>query len=256
MANKRCPCQISSRAKPTLLGFAHQESREKSNFISSRQRIIEGYTLNYQSHTFHGGQSPPTIPGQAYLTIMSEYRRYYVKGGIVFFTVITKNRARFLCDTLARKLLHEKILECRKKWPFELTAIVLVPDHLHALWTMPVGEEDYSQRWGWIKKEFTKGWLAAGGPEEFVNTRRRQRNDRGVWQPRFWEHQICDEDDFERHLDYIHYNPAKHGLAASPKDWPYSSFRNWVAKGVYSIDWAISLHKPLDFSDLDESALE
>jgi putative transposase len=187
---------------------------------------------------------------------MSEYRRFYIQGGIVFFTVITNNRARFLCSALARNILRKKILECKERWPFELTAIVLQPDHLHALWTMPSGEDDYSQRWGWIKKEFTKEWLSGGGPEEFISDFRRRRNDRGVWQPRFWEHQIRDEEDFERHLDYIHYNPVKHGLTTSPKDWPYSSFRKWVAKSVYSLDWASELTKPLEFNDLDESAME
>jgi putative transposase len=187
---------------------------------------------------------------------MADYHRYYVPGGQVFFTVVTKGRAGFLCHPIARKILGERIRECRARWPFSVDAIVLLPDHLHTLWQLPEDDDDYSLRWAWIKKEFTKAWLAAGGAENAVSAARRRRGDRGIWQPRFWEHQIKDEGDFEQHLNYIHYNPVKHGLVAGPKDWPHSSFRRWVDCGVYPLDWASPHDPPPDLSGLDEIAME
>jgi putative transposase len=187
---------------------------------------------------------------------MADYRRYYVPGGTVFFTLVTKGRARFLCEGAAPQILGQKMRDCRARWPFRVDAIVLLPDHLHCLWSLPPDDHDYSRRWAWIKKEFTKAYLAAGGREHAVSSARRRRGDRGVWQPRFWDHQIRDELDFERHFDYIHYNPVKHGLVARPRDWPFSSFHRWVAAGVYPVDWASGLAEPLRFDDLDETAME
>ncbi len=187
---------------------------------------------------------------------MADYRRYRVPGGTWFFTVVTKRRAKIFHAANARQILGDSIRRCQSQWPFEINAIVLLPEHLHAIWSLPEGDEDYSQRWGWIKKEFTKAWLNDGGTEQWVSPARRRRGDRGVWQPRFWEHQLDDENDFERHFDYIHYNPVKHDLAECPKDWPYSSFRRWVQTGVYPANWACGSHGPLNFDDLDESAME
>lgn len=113
----------------------------------------------------------------------------------------------------------------------------MLPEHIHAIWSLPRGDDDYARRSAFIKKEFMRGWLASGGSEQVVGTEQRARHRRGVWQPRFWEHVIQDEEDFERHLDYIHYNPVKHGLVASPGDWPYSSFHRWVRLGAYDPEW-------------------
>lgn len=146
--------------------------------------------------------------------------------------------------------------ECQKEWPFEINAIVLLPEHLHAIWTLPPGDDEYPKRWAWIKKEFTKEWLAQGGIEQPVSAQRQERGDRGVWQPRYWEHTLKDEHDFDRHFDYIHYNPVKHGLILSPRDWPHSSFHRWVQAGVYEPDWGRSEIGPLSFDDLDETAIE
>lgn len=121
---------------------------------------------------------------------------------------------------------------------------------------MPRGDDAYHKRWGWIKKEFTKAWLDVGGAEEPVSDARRARRDRGVWQPRYWEHTIADEDDFERHFDYLHYNPVKHGHARCPNDWPESSFHRWVKAGVYNQDWGCAAREPLNFDDLDQTAVE
>ena len=143
---------------------------------------------------------------------MPNYRRVYVPGGMFFFTLVTQGRVPILTDPDARGHLRRAFVDCRSRWPFRIEAIVLVPDHLHAIWSLPRGDTDYSIRWAWIKKEFTKSWVAEGGVEEAVSDSRRRNRRRGVWQRRFWEHSIQDEDDLERHCDYIHYNPVKHGL--------------------------------------------
>lgn len=187
---------------------------------------------------------------------MADYRRWFVPGGSYFFTVVTCGRARLFSSEIGRKLLGDKMRECQAKWPFEVNAIVLLPEHLHAIWTLPPGDAAYPRRWGWIKKEFTKAWLAAGGREQRRSRSRQLRGDRGVWQRRYWEHTLEDEHDFERHFDYIHYNPVKHGHVLSPKDWPYSSFHRGVAQGVYDLEWGSAARGLLSFDDLNETAME
>jgi putative transposase len=169
---------------------------------------------------------------------MSEYRRYFVPGGTYFFTVVTENRWRLFEQESARRLLGAVMRECAVRFPWSTVAIVLLPDHLHALWTLPPGDDRYSLRWRWIKREFTRGWLALGGSEEQRSRSRQREQRRGVWQRRFWEHTIQDDADLENHADYIHYNPVKHGLAQQPNDWPWSSFRRWVQTGHYGANWA------------------
>ena len=127
--------------------------------------------------------------------------------------------------------------ECRSNRPFQTDAIVLLPDHLHAIWTLPPDDDDYSARWAWIKKEFTKGWLGAGHEERAVSAGRARDDRRGVWQPKFWEHMVRDETDMENHFDYLHYNPVKHGYVSLPREWVWSSFHRWVRAGVYDPDW-------------------
>jgi putative transposase len=167
---------------------------------------------------------------------MADYRRYFVAGGTYFFTVVTNRRAPILRDPLARTILRSALRDCQARWPFRIDAIVLLPDHLHALWTLPAGDTAYSRRIGWIKKEFTKGWLRHDRLSTPISASRCVRRERGIWQRRFWEHMIRNECDFTCHLDYVHYNPVKHGLVPAPRDWPYSSFRRWVKLGVYSLD--------------------
>src|SRR4051812_16728251 len=122
--------------------------------------------------------------------------------------------------------------------------------------TLPSGDANYSRRWAWIKKEFTKEWLAIGGREERVSKARQERGDHGIWQPRYWEHTIEDEHDFDRHFDYIHYNPVKHGHVSDPAYWPHSSLHRWLQRGVYEVGWGAAHRGPLLFDDLNETAME
>ena len=162
---------------------------------------------------------------------MPRYRRWYVPGGTYFFTVVAYKRRRIFREEIARKCLHEAIVEIQQKWPFELVAIVLLPDHLHAVWTLPPGDDRYPLRWKRIKEEFTVRYLAAGGRELPRTASRIHQGERGVWQRRFWEHTVEDEDDLKRCVDYTHFNPKKHGYVTSVKDWRWSSFHRFVSEG-------------------------
>jgi putative transposase len=168
---------------------------------------------------------------------MPNYRRHYLPGGSYFFTVVTEYRAKILGSELARSCLRKAIKDCQVRWAFETVAFVLLEDHLHALWTLPEGDDRYSLRWSWIKKEFSKTYLAGGGQEQKRRASKRTRRERGFWQRRFWEHSLRDEQDFEKHVDYIHYNPVKHKLVTCPKDYPYSTFHSYVKQGVYDSSW-------------------
>jgi len=188
---------------------------------------------------------------------MANYRRYFQPGGTYFFTVVTFDREPLFKQPLARELLHVALAEAKQRWPFEMPAVVLLPDHLHDLWSLPPGDDRYAIRWGWNKKEFTKRWLEAGGREQPVSAAKQTARRRGVWQRRYWEHLIHDEDDFERHFDYIHYNPVKHGYVKCPKDWPYSSFHRWVTQGVVDENWACGDDQsPMNFDDIKDTAIE
>jgi putative transposase len=168
---------------------------------------------------------------------MPNYRRNYVPGGTYFFTVVTHQRRRFLTSELARACLHEAVEKIRRKWPFEIVAIVLLPDHWHTVWTLPPGDSRYSLRIRQIKEAFTRRYLASGGGESEQSRSRIEHGLRGVWQKRFWEHTVDDEDDLKRCVDYVHWNPKKHGLVSSVKDWSWSSFHRFVTAGEYTLDW-------------------
>jgi REP element-mobilizing transposase RayT len=119
---------------------------------------------------------------------MSHFRRAYVTGGSFFFTVVTERRAPIFCTDTSRVFLRTAIRECRQRWPFRIDAMVLLDDHLHAIFTLPEGDTRYSARWGWIKKEFTKAYLAAGGNEQTRSGSRVKQRRRGVLQRRFLRH--------------------------------------------------------------------
>lgn len=168
---------------------------------------------------------------------MSDYRRYFVAGGTYFFTAVTDGRASLFADASARSLLGSVFRRCILRQPMSVLAIVLLPDHLHCLWALPRGDSAYSERWRWLKAEFTRKWLALGGLEQPTGDARRRERRWGVWQRRFWEHTIRDEADLEQHADYIHFNPVRHNLVSRPCDWPWSSFHRWVALGHYPVNW-------------------
>jgi putative transposase len=175
---------------------------------------------------------------------MPDYRRWRAEGGVFFFTVVTHQRQPIFSAPLALRLLRNAIAGVRHKRPFELRAIVLLPDHLHMLWRLPEGDAEYSTRMGLIKKRFTSTYLAAGGREGASTASRRKHRIRGVWQKRFIEHTIRDYADYKRHLDYIHANPVKHGLVSMPREWPHSSFHRHVRAGEYDLDWCGHVELP------------
>ncbi len=121
--------------------------------------------------------------------------------------------------------------------PFETVAISLLPEHLHCVWTLPEYDQNYSIRWKEIKRLFTKGYLEEIGPGEDRNASRQKRGEAAIWQRRFWEHTIRDQEDFNRQIEYIHYNPVKHGLVTRVVDWPWSSFHRFAKMGLYSPEW-------------------
>jgi len=168
---------------------------------------------------------------------MSNYRRARIGGATFFFTVVAFGRRPILTNGDAPDWLSSAWKATCRERPFKTVAMVLLPDHLHCLWQLPEGDEDFSTRMRLIKARFTHAFLAGADSKESCRPARRLRGERDVWQPRFWEHTIRDDDDFGRHVDYVHWNPVKHGHARQAFDWPYSTFRRFVARGIYEPDW-------------------
>ncbi len=166
---------------------------------------------------------------------MPNYIRAFVPGGTFFFTVAILERQRALLTEHIDEL-RQAFISVRRAQPFTLDAVVILPDHLHCLWTLPPGDADFSSRWHDIKAQFARR-IPRG---ERLSERRHKKGERGIWQRRFWEHVIRDERGFERHADYIHFNPVKHGYVERAADWPLSSFGKYVERGIYTIDWGAS----------------
>jgi putative transposase len=164
---------------------------------------------------------------------MTDYRRADLEGGCYFFTVVTYGRRAILTEPLARRCLREAWRETKQRSPFEMVAVCLLPDHLHCVWRLPECDCDFSLRWARIKAGFTGGYLAAGGAECGQGLSRNGKRERGIWQRRFWEHQIRDETDLRRHIDYIHFNPVKHDLVARVEGWPWSSYHRFAKMCAY-----------------------
>jgi putative transposase len=164
---------------------------------------------------------------------MTNYSRNFVAGASFFFTVnLADRRQHLLTDRI--DLLRAAFKDVRRRHPFTIEAIVVLPEHLHAIWTLPEGDPDFALRWRQIKAAFAR--QVPGG--ERVSSSRADKGERGIWQRRYWEHTLRDEADFVRHSDYIHFNPVKHGRVNRVKDWPYSSFHRMVRLGLYPEDWA------------------
>lgn len=164
---------------------------------------------------------------------MPNYIRAFIPGGTFFFTVnLLERHRRLLTDHIDD--LRAVLSDARHRRPFTIDAMVVLPDHLRCIWTLPPGDADFSTRWHDIKSRF-----AARIPQdEWCSERRLRKGERGIWQRRFWEHAIRDDHDLASHVDYIHFNPVKHGHTARAADWPYSTFHRYVAKGLLPIDWA------------------
>jgi putative transposase len=165
-------------------------------------------------------------------TAMVRYRRNYVPGATFFFTVtLDDRRSHLLVEHI--DLLRAAFRAARSERPFTIDAIVVLPEHLHVVMTLPSGDIDFSGRWRRIKGHFSLALLGGSA----IPIERRTNGDLALWQGRFWEHTIRNDDDFARHVDYIHFNPVKHGLTPRVCDWPYSSFHRYVRQGLLPEDW-------------------
>jgi putative transposase len=180
---------------------------------------------------------------------MSHYRRADQTGGTFFFTVVTYRRQRFLCDDDVRVALRNAIRQVRVKRDFRIDAWVLLPDHLHCIWTLPEGDSDFSMRWSRIKRIVTQRCGARLLKRDWMTRSKKHHRESTLWQRRFWEHVIRDDEDYRAHVDYIHYNPVKHGLVRRMSDWPYSSFHRYVNEGVYAPDWGVRYANNFDVGE-------
>jgi putative transposase len=175
---------------------------------------------------------------------MPNYHRVKILGATYFFTVnLLERRTSLLTEHIDQ--VREAVAWVRKQHPFHIDAWVVMPEHMHAMWTLPQDDSDYALRWASIKRQFSKALPV----EERRSLVRRKRGERGIWQRRFWEHLIRDDLDYQRHIDYIHYNPVKHGHAKRVVDWPYSTFHRYVEQGVYSPDWAGGVMDEIDVGE-------
>ena len=167
---------------------------------------------------------------------MSNYIRYRVSGGCYFFTVnLLERKQKLLTENI--ELLRHAFRKTKQQRPFKIDAIVILPEHLHCILTLPPNDNDFSGRWRMIKKIFSKQLPKT----EYLSNTRIKRNERGIWQRRFWEHKIRDQQDYQQHIDYIHYNPVKHGWVTKVIDWKYSSFHLFLQRNIYSSDWGTNV---------------
>ena len=167
---------------------------------------------------------------------MTDYRRIYIPDSTWFFTVNLAERRdnNLLVEKI--DLLRTAFRYVKERKPYRINAIVIMPDHLHCIWILPPGDADFSIRWNLIKGHFSRA-IPKG---ERISPSRNKRRERGLWQRRFWAHLLCDQDDFNNHLDYIHWNPVKHGRVQRVVDWPHSSFHRFVEQGIYPVNWGHS----------------
>jgi putative transposase len=180
---------------------------------------------------------------------MTRYRRAFAKGGTFFFTINTYQRQKILTHPDALAALREAIVRVRIDRPFDIVAWVVLPDHMDLVMTLPEGDTDYSTRLSIIKRLTSQKLAHLVDVGQSASSLRRKES--GFWQRRFWEHQIRDDKDFEKHIDYTHYNPVKHGYVKAVKDWPHSTFHRHVALGHYPENWGdVSAMQQGDFGEL------
>jgi putative transposase len=171
-----------------------------------------------------------------------QYRRDYTSGATFFFTLVTFRRIPLFTQPEAVASLRKAFREEMARRPYQMDAVVILPDHLHVIWTLPANDADYSIRWRNIKRGFTA--TVPTGHRPVVCASRQNKQEQAIWQRRFWEHRIRDERDFAQHVDYIHYNPVKHGYITKPVDWPYSSIHRYIRHGILSPNWGGELRLP------------
>lgn len=175
-----------------------------------------------------------------------KYKRLLIPGASYFFTVATHNRRSIFNNEQSIAVLKNAFRAVRIKHPFDIDAIVVLPNHIHCIWTLPENDTDYAKRWRLIKTWFTKHCDVALRVDP--DDSRKARNEQAIWQHRYWEHVIRDEKDLTNHIGYIHYNPVKHGYVNSVSDWRYSSFHRHVEKGWLEENWGES-ESEIDFED-------
>ena len=167
---------------------------------------------------------------------MTKYRRYYHQGAYMFFTLVTHDRQPLFNREDIRRRLRQGFARVSKRHPFKTQAIVLLPDHLHCIWKLPDKEANFSLRWRLIKH-----YVSVGFSEHNIK----------IWQHKFWDHVLRNEEDWKRHMDYIHYNPVKHGYVQIVKEWPYSTFHRFVKAGLYDQNWGKMNPDTISGMDLD-----
>jgi putative transposase len=170
------------------------------------------------------------------------YRRDRTPGGTYFFTLTLRDRgSQLLIDRIHP--LREAVAYVRRRHAFAIDAWVVLPEHLHAIWTLPQHDSDFATRWALIKARFSRGIAK----EELITVSRRRQEERGIWQRRYWEHRIRNELDFARHVDYVHFNPVKHCHVRAASEWPYSTIHRHIEKGLLPADWGGSTGRSQDF---------
>ncbi|HEX9933985.1 MAG TPA: transposase [bacterium] len=180
---------------------------------------------------------------------MARYRRSYIPGGTFFFTVVTYNRKPILVTEFSRQYLKDAWNTITQKYPFDLVACCLMPNHLHCIWTMPENDFDYSIRWRGIKGLFSRQYQRHINPKIQSTESYKKKREAAIWQRRFWEHTIFSQDDFNCPVDYIHCNPVKHGFVRNPIDWPWSTFHRYTKMGIYEKDWGVC--EPLHLKEME-----
>jgi putative transposase len=176
---------------------------------------------------------------------MPEYRRVFIEGGTYAFTVVTHRRQPLFNDPVSREILFNSIQRIQYLYPFEQIAYCLLPDHIHCIWTLPAGDSDYPIRWKLIKCKFSRLYQDIYGPRPSLNRSKIKRGEVAIWQRRFWEHTIKDDNDLYNHINYIHFNPIKHGFVDNPHNWEWSSYIKYELEGYYPDPWH-------EFSKIDD----
>ena len=169
-----------------------------------------------------------------------KYRRFIHPGGTYFFTVVTYNRKKIFYEDDAISLFMESITYVQKNHPYKILAYCICPDHIHMIWTLPEKDGDFPARWRLIKSHFSRHWKKE---HQIAKTSsRKNKKEQMIWQRRYWEHYIRDDNDLKKHIEYIIYNPVKHGYVDAPCKWKYSNFMDFVDKGLYPVDWGMKIN--------------